>query len=234
MLAVERLVSGYGADPVLRGVSFRVPDRSVVTVLGHNGAGKSSLVQALIGLLPAWEGAIVLDGVELARAPSAARVAAGLAVSFQDDAVFPTLSVAANLTLAAYVHRHRKGYTARRMDETIALFPQLRSLLAQSAYTLSGGERRQLSIAMALMSSPKLLVLDEPSTGLSPRITAAVFDTIARIRDELGASVLLIEQNVEQALAISDGVVVLKTGSVIFDGAPQALTAEATTLVEMF
>lgn len=234
MLRIEELVSGYGGDPILRGVSFNVPERSVVAVLGHNGAGKSSLVRALIGLIPVWEGHIFLAGKDLTHEPSPVRVRAGMSVSFQDEAVFPTLSVAANLRLGAYIHRAKPAWIAERLEQLLSMFPKLRQLLGQPAFTLSGGERRMLSIGMALMSDPKLLILDEPSTGLSPSMADFVFETVVGIRDRLGKSVLLIEQNVEQALGFADRAVVLKTGAVIFDGPPSALAADSTELVSMF
>jgi ABC-type branched-subunit amino acid transport system ATPase component len=234
MLSVEHLVSGYGHDPILRGVTFTVPDRKVVAVLGHNGAGKSSLVKTLIGLIPAWEGRVVVDGADIAKLPSSRRVRAGIAVSFQDDAVFPTLSVATNLELGGHVYRGARDRVAGRVQRVLALFPALEKLLGQAAYTLSGGQRRMLSIGMALMSDPKLLILDEPSTGLSPRAAEMVFTAVVAIRDELKKSVLLIEQNVENALALSDRAVVLKTGTVIFDGAPSKLTSDSAALIGMF
>lgn len=233
MLSIQHLVSGYGRDAVLRGVSFDVPDRSVTAVFGHNGAGKSSLVRALIGLLPAWEGRIALNGVELAKASSRQRVRAGLAVSFQDQAVFPTLTVAANLRLGAHVRWRERPFVAERTERMLALFPKLRDRSAQLAYTLSGGERRMLSIGMALMTDPDIVILDEPSTGLSPSVTEFVFDTAANIRDGLGKSVILVEQNVQSVLAFADRAIVLKTGSVIFDGAPATLRDDPE-LVMMF
>jgi len=234
MLQIDKLVSGYGSDPILRGVTFNVPDRSVVAVLGHNGAGKSSLVRALIGLISVWEGSISFDGADLSRASSQRRVLAGIAVSFQDEAVFPTLSVETNLRLGAFTRRSNPAWVNERAEHVLSLFPKLRDLLLQPAFTLSGGERRMLSIGMALMSDPKLLVLDEPSTGLSPSMTEFVFETIVNIRDKLGKSVLLVEQNVQQALACADKAVVLKTGTVIFDGVPDAITSDTTELVSMF
>jgi branched-chain amino acid transport system ATP-binding protein len=234
MLGIDGLVSGYGDDPILRGVSFDVPERSIVAVLGHNGAGKSSLVRALIGLIPVWKGHIFLAGEELSHEASLRRVRAGISVSFQDEAVFPTLSVAANLRLGAYVQRARPAWIGERLEQILSMFPQLRQLLGQPAFTLSGGERRMLSIGMALMSDPKLLILDEPSTGLSPGMAEFVFETIVGIRDQFGKAVLLVEQNVEQALRIVDRVVVLKTGAVIFDGPPSKLAADSSELVSMF
>ena len=234
MLKLEGIVSGYGSDPVLRGISLAVPDRTIVAVLGHNGAGKSSLVRVLIGLIPAWEGSIRLDGREISASPSPHRVRSGLAVSFQDEPVFPTLSVETNLRLGGHVHERRKAWIAGRAEQVLDLFPQLKARLKQPAYTLSGGERRMLSIGMALMTDPKLIILDEPSTGLSPRIAEQVFGIVADIRDRLGKAVLIVEQNVEQALALADRAVVLKTGTVIYEGTAAALRSDSTELVMMF
>lgn len=234
MLTIEHLVTGYGRDQIIRDISFTIPDRTITAVLGHNGAGKSSLVRALIGLIPAWQGRILLDGTDIAPLPSRQRIGAGIAVSFQDESVFPTLSVATNLRLGAKVRWSQKQWVARRLEHVLSLFPKLSERYEQIAYTLSGGERRMLSIAMALMSDPKLIVLDEPSTGLSPSMTQFVFDTIINIRDDLGKSILLVEQNVQQALAFADRAVVLKTGTVTFDGDARALADDATDLVMMF
>ncbi|PWR17809.1 ABC transporter ATP-binding protein [Zavarzinia compransoris] len=234
MLAIEHLVTGYGSDAIIRDVSFTIPERSITAVLGHNGAGKSSLVRALIGLIPAWSGRIVLDGTDLAPLPSARRIDAGIAVSFQDDAVFPTLSIATNLRLGAKVRWGRKAWVEERLEHILTLFPKLRERYTQVAYTLSGGERRMLSIGMALMSDPRLIVLDEPSTGLSPSMTQFVLETVGDIRDRLGKSILLVEQNVQQALALADRAVVLKTGQVTYQGSAADLASDATDLVMMF
>jgi branched-chain amino acid transport system ATP-binding protein len=234
MLTVENLVTGYRSDRIIRDISFTIPDRSITAVLGHNGAGKSSLVRALIGLIPVWEGRLLLDGIDLTHLPSRHRVSAGIAVSFQDDAVFPTLSVATNLRLGARVRWPDRKWVAQRLQHVLSLFPRLSERYEQTAYTLSGGERRMLSLAMALMSDPKLVVLDEPSTGLSPSMARFVFDAAINIRDELGKSILLVEQNVQQALTFADRAVVLKTGTIIFDGEARSLASDATDLVKMF
>jgi branched-chain amino acid transport system ATP-binding protein len=233
MLKIENLITGYGRDPVLRGVSFDAPAKAITAVFGHNGAGKSSLVRALIGLLPAWEGSVMLERKELAGTSSRSRVEAGIAVSFQDEAVFPTLTVAQNLRLGAHVRWNDKQFVSSQTEHVLALFPKLRERGDQLAYTLSGGERRMLSIGMALMTDPKIIILDEPSTGLSPSITEFVFDTIASIRSRLGKSIILVEQNVQHALEFADKAVVLKTGVVIFDGPPKSLQDDAE-LVMMF
>lgn len=233
MLRIHDLAAGYGRDPVLRGVTFDVPERAITAVFGHNGAGKSSLVRALVGLLPVWSGRIVLNGVDIARTASRERVKAGIAVSFQDQSVFPTLTVAQNLRLGAHVRWRERAFVSERTDVILGLFPKLRERSEQLAYTLSGGERRMLSIGMALMTDPKVVVLDEPSTGLSPSVTEFVFETVADIRDRLGKSIILVEQNVQHALAFADKAVVLKTGEVIFDGPSEALRKDPD-LVMMF
>lgn len=233
MLKIQDLVTGYGRDPVLRGVTFDVPDAAVTAVLGHNGAGKSSLVRSLAGLLPAWKGNISLDTLELAGQPSRRWIQAGISVSFQDRAIFPTLTVAQNLYLAAHVCWRDKPKVSARTREIYSLFPRLRERIYQPAYTLSGGEQRMLSIGMALMTDPKVIVLDEPSTGLSPGVTDFVFDTIVGIRDRLGKSIILVEQNVQRTLGVADKAIILKTGMVIFDGPPNELR-DNPALVMMF
>lgn len=233
-LTVSNLVTGYYQDPILRGVSFGLDSGSILAVLGHNGAGKSSLVRALVGLLPAWKGRIEVNGKDLTKASSTGRVGAGIAVSFQDESVFPTLSVKTNLTLGGFVRWRDRKLLAERRERVLDLFPKLGQRYSQPAYTMSGGERRMLSIGMALMSDPKIIVLDEPSTGLSPGMTEHVFETIATIRDKFDKAVLLVEQNVKEALDYADRVIVLKTGTIVFDGQPQDLATDSTELVMLF
>ena len=231
---MENLVTGYDRDAVIRGVSFEVQRRQIMTVLGHNGAGKSSVVRAVIGLLPVWDGTIRLDGRDVTRTGATIRVKSGIGISFQEDSVFPTMTVRRNMELGGYTIAKDKQLFADQMENVVSLFPRLRERFSQLAYTLSGGERRMLSIAMALMSNPKLLLLDEPSTGLSPAITEQVMETITTIRDSLGKSVLLVEQNVQQALACSDRVIVLKTGTIVYAGSPDELSTDPTELINMF
>ena len=234
MLSVENLITGYDRDAVIRGVSFEVQRRQIMAVLGHNGAGKSSVVRAVIGLLPVWDGTIRLDGRDVTRTGATIRVKSGIGISFQEDSVFPTMTVRRNMELGGYTIAKDKQLFADQMENVVSLFPRLRERFSQLAYTLSGGERRMLSIAMALMSNPKLLLLDEPSTGLSPAITEQVMETITTIRDSLGKSVLLVEQNVQQALACSDRVIVLKTGTIVYAGTPDELSTDPTELINMF
>ena len=234
MLSVENLMTGYDRDAVIRGVSFEVQRRQIMAVLGHNGAGKSSVVRAVIGLLPVWDGTIRLDGRDVTRTGSTVRVKSGIGISFQEDSIFPTMTVRRNIELGGYTIANDKQLFADQTEKVVSLFPRLRERFDQLAYTLSGGERRMLSIAMALMSNPKLLLLDEPSTGLSPAITEQVMETITTIRDSLGKSVLLVEQNVQQALACSDRVIVLKTGTIVYAGSPDELSTDPTELINMF
>lgn len=234
MLDIRGLVTGYGADPVIRGVDISVSARQILAVLGHNGAGKSSVVRAVVGLLPFWEGDMRLDGDDVTKRPSADRVKKGLAVSFQDRTVFQTMSVGRNLYLGGYTVADRPQVLKEREERIIDLFPKLKERYRQLAYTLSGGERRMLSIAMALMSDPKVLLLDEPSTGLSPFMTEHVMNTISMIRDTLGKAILLVEQNVHQALGCADQAIVLKTGTVVYRGAPEGISRDPTELVRLF
>lgn len=233
MLQIKNLVTGYQKDPVIHNVSFEVKDQTVVSVFGHNGAGKSSIVRTLVGLLPVWEGEIILGGKDLTSANSSRRIESGMAVSFQDQSVFPTMTVAKNLQLGGYVLDKNTSF-GEREALVLSMFPKLRERMSQLAYTLSGGERRMLSIGMALMADPKLLLLDEPSTGLSPGMTNQVMDIIAKISRELGKAVLLVEQNVHQALEVCDQVVVLKSGSIVYQGEPTALSDDPTELIRLF
>jgi branched-chain amino acid transport system ATP-binding protein len=233
MLEVKDLVAGYQTEPVLRGVSFGVAASQILVMLGHNGAGKSSVVRTLTGLVSSWSGRIELDGRDITKDPPWKRVRSGLAVSFQDNSVFPTLSVGRNLELGAYVHDDRQRIEALRA-RVLDTFPVLAKRAEQPAWTLSGGERRMLSIGMALMADPKVLVLDEPSTGLSPGRTAEMIDTVASIRTTFGKAVLLIEQNVQQALRCADHVVVLKTGNIVYSGEPGRLSSDPTELISLF
>lgn len=234
MLKIKGLVTGYGADRIIRGIDFQIQRREILAVLGHNGAGKSSIVRAIVGLLPIWEGEIHVGDTDMTRHSSAERIRGGIAVSFQDRSVFQTMTVRKNILLGGYSIGKDTSLLKDRMEKVIELFPKLQERYSQLAYTLSGGERRMLSIAMALMSDPKVLLLDEPSTGLSPFMTEHVMNTISVIRDKLDKAILLVEQNVRQALGCADHVVVLKTGTIVYQGTPQGLSRDPTELVKLF
>lgn len=234
MLEIKNLVTGYGNDQIIRGISFGVPERSIAAILGHNGAGKSSVVRALVGLIPVWDGKIRLAGQDVSRMRSPDRVRNGIGVSFQDSCVFSQLSVAKNLFLGGYALEANRQRLNERAEVVLDLFPKLKDRYAQIADTLSGGERRMLSIGMALMNDPRLLVLDEPSTGLSPGMIGLVMEAIRKIRESHEKTVLLVEQNVTQALRVSDQAIVLKAGTVVFNGSPRTLSEDSTELIRLF
>jgi branched-chain amino acid transport system ATP-binding protein len=220
MLEVSGLVAGYGALPVLRGIDFTIAAGEIVAVLGSNGAGKSTLNNVLSGLLRPSTGSISFGGSEITGAPPAAIVARGLIQVPEGRRVFPNLSVRENLEIGSY--RRGRLHRAANLERVTAIFPRLRERMKQLAGTLSGGEQQMLAIGRGLMAEPLLLILDEPSLGLSPLLVEEMFALIARIRAE-GLSVLLVEQNVMQSLAIADRAYVLEQGQFTLSGAGAAL-----------
>ena len=215
MLDVSGLAAGYGALPVLRGIDFEISPGEIVAVLGSNGAGKSTLNNTLSGLLKPSTGTIRFDDVEIAGVAPAAIVALGLIQVPEGRRVFPNLSVRENLEMGSY--RRGRARRTENLDRVSAIFPRLRERMDQRAGTLSGGEQQMLAIARGLMAEPKLLILDEPSLGLSPLLVEEMFALIARIRAE-GLSVLLVEQNVVQSLEIADRAYVLEHGQFVLTG----------------
>jgi branched-chain amino acid transport system ATP-binding protein len=220
MLEVTRLAVGYGALPVLRGIDLAIGAGEIVAVLGSNGAGKSTLNNALSGLLRPSAGGIRFLGAEIAGAAPAAIVALGLIQVPEGRRVFPNLSVRENLEMGGY--RRGRPRRAQNIERVSALFPRLRERMAQLAGSLSGGEQQMLAIGRGLMAEPRLLILDEPSLGLSPRLVEDMFALVAGIR-AAGLSVLLVEQNVVQSLAIADRAYVLEHGRIALTGAAAAL-----------
>jgi len=210
VLAVDRLVAGYETGvPIVRGASLRVEAGEIVVILGPNGAGKSTLVKSVAGLVPKVSGKVLLDGIDITSLSAHLMVRSGLAFVPQTDNVFTTMVVADNLALAAAVLR--KDERARGIDAMYTLFPDLAAQRSLAAGRLSGGQRQMLAVARALMVKPKLLALDEPSAGLSPKLVEMVFGRLADIRKS-GVSILLVEQNARAALAIGDRAYVLAEG----------------------
>jgi branched-chain amino acid transport system ATP-binding protein len=224
LLAVEGLVTGYARKQITFGVSLQVEAGEIVALMGHNGAGKTTTLKAIAGLLPAWAGRVILGGEPVGHLPSAQRVRRGLSLVPQERFVFADLAVADNLELGAFAVADPKTVSAQR-DKVLSLLPILADRRRQLAGTLSGGEQRMLSLGMALMRQPKVLLLDEPSLGLSPLLVERIMETIQEIsrRDQL--TVLLVEQNVRHALAIAQRVYIMRTGRLILEETGSAMAA---------
>ena len=222
MLEIRDLRGGYGEVEVLRGISMNIGAGEIVAVLGSNGAGKSTLNNTVCGLNPAFGGSVRFEGSDITRTRYTEIVAAGLIQVPEGRRVFPNLSVRENLELGSY--RRGGGRRAMNLERVFAIFPRLRERLAQRAGTLSGGEQQMLAIGRGIMGEPRLLVLDEPSLGLSPILVDEMFALIKRLNDE-GLAILLVEQNVGQSLEIARRAYVLENGAIVFSGTPPELLA---------
>ena len=223
MLEVRDLEVAYGAARALWGVSLDLRDRELLCVVGPNGAGKTTLIGAIAGMLRARRGRIVLDGRDLTQLPPHRFCEAGIALVPEGRRLFTGMSVLENLELGSFT-REAKARRRQTLDQVIALFPVIAEKLASPAGELSGGQQQMVAIARALMARPRLLLLDEPSLGLSPRIVNDMFAAIRRINAE-GMSVLLVEQNVAMAMEVSQRAYVLEEGRMVAEGLPQALMA---------
>jgi branched-chain amino acid transport system ATP-binding protein len=226
LLEVRDLHAGYGKAEVLSGLALRAERGSVVTVIGPNGAGKSTLLNALMGVLPA-HAELRLDGHDISHLSLEQRVMRGIALVPEKRELFATMVVEDNLVLGAFAQR-RLGNRAWRdeLGRVYALFPRLQERRTQLAGTLSGGERQMLAIGRALMSQPRLLMLDEPSLGLAPLVVKEIFRIIERLR-ETGVTILLVEQNARAALAVADYGYVIETGEVVLHGPARDLAGDA-------
>jgi branched-chain amino acid transport system ATP-binding protein len=216
MLEIDELDAGYAAVDVLHGISIQVEAGEIVAILGPNGAGKSTLLKTIVGLIPARKGEIRFDGKEINGLSPEAILGRGLALVPEGREIFTGLTVLENLQVGAYLEPDQKE-VARRIADISERFPVLSDRQSQIGVTLSGGEQQQLAIGRALMSAPKMLMLDEPSLGLAPGLVKAVMDLLREIRDD-GLTVLLVEQNIHQALEISDRVYVMASGRIQFEG----------------
>ncbi len=222
LLDVQALHGGYGRVEVLRGVNLQVNSGEIVALLGSNGAGKSTLNNTVCGIYPSFSGHVVFDGQDITRAHYTQVVQAGLIQVPEGRKIFPNLSVLENLELGSFTRgRERRSQNLQRV---LGIFPRLKERLAQKAGTMSGGEQQMLAIGRALMSEPRLLILDEPSLGLSPLLVEELFALIQQLHAD-GLSLLLVEQNVAQSLAIATRAYVLENGHVRFEGAPDDLLA---------
>jgi len=222
-LVLERLESGYGKLKVLFGVSLRVEKNTVTALLGSNGAGKTTTLLTAMGVVKPWAGRVFLDGKEVTEVPPHKKVELGMALVPEGRRLFTEMTVEENLLMGAYTKRAREK-APDTLEWVYSLFPRLRERRRQKAGTMSGGEQQMLAIARALMSRPKVLLLDEPSAGLAPKVVADLFDVVKRLKEEV--SILLVEQNVAASLEISDYAYVLENGHIVKEGAPQGLAQD--------
>ncbi|MEZ5850517.1 MAG: ABC transporter ATP-binding protein [Hyphomicrobiaceae bacterium] len=223
MLKLEGVNAGYGGFQALFGVSMEVKAGEAVAVIGANGAGKTTLLRVISGLLPASGGSMSMEGTDLRAIPAHKILETGIAHVPENRRLFPRLSVEENLKMGAYVPAARARY-AERLEYVYNLFPRMKERRNQLAGTMSGGEQQMCAIGRALMSGPKLVLLDEPSMGLAPVIVAQVFDLVRRIRSE-GYTVLIVEQNVSQVLKVADRAYLLEVGRIEKSGSSAELLA---------
>ena len=224
ILAIRNLKAGYGARRILEDVSLQVAAGEIVAVIGHNGAGKSTLLKAVFNLIPQREGVVELEGRDISALAPDRILAAGIAYIPQNRSVFPRLTVDENLRMGGFLLADN-NILKKRIDEMRNLFPVLAQRRSQLAGTLSGGEQRMLEIARALLMDPKLLMLDEPSIGLAPKMVDEVFSAVRLLRGQ-GKAVLMVEQNVKKALAASDRAYVMELGEIRLEDAAQRMIGD--------
>jgi branched-chain amino acid transport system ATP-binding protein len=218
LLKVQDLELAYGEVAAVRGVSFEVAEGEIVTLIGANGAGKSTTMRGVAGAMLPRKGRIVFDGNDVTRLPAHARVAAGIALVPEGRRVFPALSVRENLEMGGFKYRKNRRKVDELIERAMQAFPRLRERASQAAGTLSGGEQQMLALSRALMSEPRLLCMDEPSLGLAPIVVQDIFKSIRAV-NAAGTSILLVEQNARYALETASRGYVLQTGAIIAAGA---------------
>jgi urea transport system ATP-binding protein len=221
MLAVERLDAGYGGSQILWSVDLAVPAGQVVCLMGRNGVGKTTLLKTIMGLLPARGGRVVVDGSDVTRWSPDRRARAGIGYVPQGREIFPHLTVEENLRMSLIGCGR-----ARDLDDALALFPALKRLLGRKGGVLSGGEQQMLAIGRALLTRPKLLMLDEPTEGIQPSIVEEIGEAIRRIRTEMGLAVLLVEQYLDFVEQLADAYVIMAKGAVVAGGPTAQLRLE--------
>ena len=224
MLTLENVSVNYGAIEALTGINMQVGQGEVVTLIGANGAGKTTTLRTITGLLEPKTGRVMYEGKQISGLPAHKLVPMGIAMSPEGRGVFANLSVRENLEMGAYIRKDKKGI-ADDMERGFTLFPRLKEREQQKAGTLSGGEQQMLAMARALMSRPRLLLLDEPSLGLAPLVVHSIFKAIDEIRGE-GTTILLVEQNAYAALNHSDRAYVLETGRIVMEGDSKQLAED--------
>ncbi len=216
LLEVKNLSSGYGEVQILWDLSFSAEKGKLTTIIGPNGAGKTTLLRTIMGLVKPWKGSILLDGEDITHLPPHKKVERGLVLIPEGRQIFPEMTVLENLEMGAFTPRAFRHYK-ENLEWVFDLFPRLKERIKQKAGTLSGGEQQMLAIARGIMSSPEILMLDEPSLGLAPYLVLSLFDVIRRLRNE-GMTMILVEQNTQLSLAISDYAYVIASGRIEIEG----------------
>lgn len=232
MLEIKQLETGYGKKQVLFGLSMEVVSGEIVALIGPNGAGKSTVLKSICGLIPAWKGELRFNGSPITGAKLAHTVSRGLTFAPQGSRVFHDLTVMENLELGGF--QLQRKVVQKRIEWVLELFPALKDRTRQDASKLSGGEQQMLALARALVPKPKLLMLDEPSLGLSPNLVRDVFEKIVEINQNTRVSILIVEQKVREVLDISNRVYALKLGTLAFKGVPEDLKHDKTRMKQLF
>ena len=232
MLEIRGLETGYGKKQVLFGLSLEVRKGEIVALIGPNGAGKSTVLKAVCGLIPTWKGEILFEGSATNGSTPARNVARGITFAPQGNRVFDDLTVMENLEIGGFQLLRKE--LKQRINQVLEMFPILRERRRQDAGKLSGGEQQMLALARALVPRPKLLMLDEPSLGLSPSLVGTVFKKIVEINREAGVALLIVEQKVREVLDICHRVYSIKLGKVAFSGAPEELKENKDKLKQLF
>jgi len=212
MLQAENIECGYGEVQVIWDVSVKVEEKQLVTIIGSNGSGKTTFLKALMGVIPVLNGKVIFKGEDITKIPTHSRVERGMVMVPEGRLIFPNMTVLENLEMGAYTKRAEKK-KEEQLEHVFNLFPRLKERLEQKAGTLSGGEQQMLAIARGLMAVPDLLIMDEPSLGLAPKLALEIFETIKKLKDD-GITMLLVEQNVHLSLAIADYAYVLSEGRI--------------------
>ncbi len=217
MLRIENLHINYGAINAVKGINLEVKEKNIVSLIGANGAGKTTTLRTISGLIKATKGSIKYFGKEIINLPPNKIVELGISQTPEGRLIFSNLTVEENLLMGAYTRKDKTEYK-KELEFIFSIFPRLKERMKQSGGTLSGGEQQMLAIARAIMSKPKLLLLDEPSLGIAPKLVQTIFEKIVALNKEAGITILLVEQNANFSLAISDYTYVLETGNVVMEG----------------
>ena len=224
-LEIKDLHVHYGKIEAIKGVSVIVNEGEIVTLIGANGAGKTTMLKTISGLRPVTTGQIIFDGKDISKVPAHERVDLGISQAPEGRGIFPGMTVLENLEMGKFHRKNRKAEMQEDLEKVYFLFPRLKERVSQAGGTLSGGEQQMLAIGRALMTRPKVLLLDEPSMGLAPVLVELIFDTIVKIRKQ-GVTILLIEQNATAALDVADRAYVLESGKVKISGTAKELSAD--------